>query len=231
MKGREYWADQLGLSWALALKDTLKSEYMTKLETFLSLQRAFGKVYPHEKELFKYFRLCPRETLRVVIMVKEYGVDISAFNFPFDDSYIDSLHNGCTSKISDCIYREYYQGKKELYFAFDHNFEYLATQGVLVLPLSLTSKVGSLEGHSKQWSKFVGAVLSEIISYSPGIVFMLWGEEAKKYKQVLKPTQHVVTWESPIDAFKENRDWNCPNFKQADEILTLLNGKKDIIKW
>jgi uracil DNA glycosylase len=59
----------------------------------------------------------------------------------------------------------------------------------------------------------------------------LWGEEAKKYQEVLQPTQHVVTWESPIDAFKENRDWNCPNFKQVDEILTLLNGEKDTIKW
>jgi uracil-DNA glycosylase len=231
MKGREYWVDQLGLSWALALKDTLKSEYMTKLDTFLSLQRVFGKVYPHEKELFKYFKLCPRETLKVVIMVKEYGVDISAFNFPFDDSYIDSIHNGCIRKISECVYKDYYQSKKKLYFHIDHDFDYLATQGVLVLPLSLTSKVGSLEGHSKQWSKFVGAVLSEIISYSPGTVFMLWGKEAKKYQEVLQSTQHVVTWESPIDAFKENRDWNCPNFKQVDEILTLLNGEKNIIKW
>jgi uracil-DNA glycosylase len=231
MRTKEYWVDQLGLSWALALKDTLKSEYMTKLDTFLSLQRVFGKVYPHEKELFKYFKLCPRETLKVVIIVKEYGVDISAFNFPFDDSYIDSIHNGCIRKISECVHKDYYQSEKKLYFHIDHDFDYLATQGVLVLPLSLTSKVGSLEGHSKQWSKFVGAVLSEIISYSPGTVFMLWGEEAKKYEQVLGPTQHVVTWESPIDAFKENRDWNCPNFKQVDEILTVLNGKKNIIKW
>jgi hypothetical protein len=35
---KQYWVEQLGKDWALALKDTLTSDYMTKLQEFLTME-------------------------------------------------------------------------------------------------------------------------------------------------------------------------------------------------
>lgn len=228
VKGKQYWVEQLGEEWALALKDTLKSDYMTKLQEFLALEYAMNRVHPSDKDIFQYFRLCPRNKIKMVIMFKEPGVDISVFPHNYDDSYIDTLHNGSLNKIFECIRAQYDDGST-MFFDFDHSFETWAKQGVLILPTRLTTRKG--RDHSKAWKKFILAVIEDIRTYYANTCFLLWGEEAKQFADMLSYNQHVFTWESPDLAFKENRDWQCPNFKAVDKLLEYLHGKKDNIQW
>jgi len=231
MKSKQYWVEQLGERWTTELKDLLKSPYMDKLENFLAVEYAMNTVYPAKKDIFHYFRLCPFEKLRMVVMFKEHGVDISTFPIPYHDNYIDSIHNVGTSKIADCIHREYYSESDELMFNFDHSFEYWASQGVLILPTALTVRKEHSGSHIRPWKQFVEGVLKHIKINCPGTVFLLWGEEAQAYAEKLSNNQHVFSWESPITAFKENRDWKCPSFKQVDVLLTYLNDETHKIKW
>ena len=225
---KKYWTEQLGEGWALALKDTLKSDYMVKLQEFLTMEYTMQRVHPHKNDIFNYFRLCPREKIKMVIMFKEPGVDIEIFPHNYSDDYIDQLHNGSLNKIFNCI-REQYDDGKELFLGFDHNFEAWAKQGVLILPTRLTTRKG--RDHSKAWKKFILAVIEDIRTYYANTCFLLWGDEAKEFSDLLSYNQHVFTWESPTDAFREDKDWNCPNFKAVDKLLEYLHGKKDNIQW
>ncbi len=231
MKSKQYRVEQLGERRTTELKELLKSPYMEKLENQLTMEYTMNTIYPSRKDIFQYFRLCPFEKLRMVVMFKEPGVDISVFPTPYSDNYIDSIYNMGTSKIADCIYQEYYSESKELVFNFDHSFEYWAPQGVLILPTALTVRKEQSGGHIKYWRQFVEGVLKHIKHNCPGTVFLLWGEEAQVYTDKLVNNQHVFSWESPITAFKENRDWKCPSFKQVDVLLTYLNGEIHKIKW
>jgi uracil-DNA glycosylase len=227
-KGKQYWIDKLGEGWAIALKDTLKSPYMTKLQEFLTMEYTMNRVHPTEQEIFKYFKLCPREKLKMVIMYKEPGIDTSIFPHNYDDSYIDELHNGALSKIFECI-RAQYDDNSTMFFSFDHTFETWAKQGVLFLPTMLTTRKG--RDHSKAWKTFVQAVIENIKVYYGGTCFLLWGDEAKEYSESLSYNQHVFSWESPANAFREDRPWECPNFKAVDKLLEYLHGKNNNIQW
>jgi uracil-DNA glycosylase len=227
-KGKKYWIDELGEGWAIALKDTLKSDYMVKLQEFLTMEYTMHHVHPHRNNLFHYFRLCPREKIKLVIIFKEPGIDIDIFPHNYSDSYIDEIHNGSINKVFECV-RSQYSDESGLFLSFDHSFETWAEQGVLILPTRLTTRKG--RDHSKAWKKFILATIEDIRTYYGNTCFLLWGNEAKEFSSLLSYNQHVFTWESPVEAFKEDRDWNCPNFKAVDKLLEYLHGKKDNIQW
>ena len=232
MRNKQYWVDELGLGWALALKETLKSDYSEKLLNYITIQKAFNTIIPNEKEIFRYFKLTPREELKAVVIIKEYGIDMSMFPQAFADNYIDSFYDFGINKISECIYRKYYLNDptKILYTRF-FNFDDWAKQGILILPLSLTVNSKESGQHIKPWRKFIEAVLKDIVDYSPGTIFLLLGNEAKQYSELLSSNQHVFSWENPGDAVKEFRDWNCKIFKQIDLLTDNIYGRGNRFTW
>ena len=214
-RGKEFWVNQLGISWAQALKPVLKTEKTEKLINSLVFEYAFVNMYPKEKkDIFKAFKLCPFDSLRVVIIGTEpssvTGVGPLAFS---DDG--GSYVNPCALQIKNSV-ASY---TKELYLDFDTTFEYWASQGILMLNRSLTCRKGESKTHRDEWKEFFGMVLYAITLYKPGTIFLLWGKEAGKYAEVLSSDHHVFSWEHPMVANKEFRTWNCPNFEQVDNLL------------
>lgn len=232
MRNKQYWVNELGLGWALALKETLKSEYINKLFNYITVQKAFNAVAPNEKEIFRYFKLTPRENVKLVVIYKEYGIDISMFPKTFADNYIDSYYDFGRNKIAECIYKEYYlNDPTKILYTRLFDFDDWAQQGILMLPLSLTINNNISGEHIKPWRKFIKAVIEDIIKYSPGTIFLLLGDEAKEYSELLSHNQHVFSCENPGDAVKENRDWNCKIFKEIDKLTDNLYGGGSRFTW
>lgn len=224
-RGKHFWTAQLGESWANVLKPVLKTEEMDKLINKLVFDYAFVHMYPKEKkDIFKAFKLCSWENLKVVIIGTEpsdvTGVGPLAFS---DDG--GSYVNPCALQIKNCVARY----KKELYLDFDTTFEYWASQGILMLNRSLTCRKGESKTHREEWKQFFGMVLYAITLYKPGTVFLLWGKEAQKYSEVLSRDHHVFSWEHPMVANKQFREWHCPNFEQVDNLMTFYG--RPTINW
>jgi uracil-DNA glycosylase len=223
VRGKEFWYKQLGEGWAEALKSVLKTEELNKLINGLNFDYVFAEMYPPEKkEIFKAFKLCPWESLRVVVIGTEPGPNVGIGPLAFSDTSVISA-NPSTNLIRQCV-AEY---KKELYLDFDTSFEYWASQGILMLNRSLTCRNGETNTHRDEWKKFFGTVLYSITLHKPGIIFLLWGKEAQKYAEVLSTDHHVFSWEHPMKAHKQHRKWECPNFDQIDKLLEA-NGKERI---
>jgi uracil-DNA glycosylase len=230
-KTKQYWVDKLGEEWAMRLKETLKSPYMDKLMNFLAMQYAMQRIHPHEANIFKKLKEIPIEKIRVVILTKEPGINASNFKLPYADNYIDCMHNISYHKINDCIAKEYCKDSS-IYLQCDHDFDSWESQGVVHLHTSFTVLGEETGSHLRPWNQFITALLRSFVQHDPGIIFFLWGEEAKAFSPLLT-NQHVFTWECPSVAAQENRDWNCPNFKQANNLIEKLYGGGDSfkIKW
>jgi uracil-DNA glycosylase len=226
-RDKAYWVERLGEDWTIALRDILKSPYMEKLLNFLAMEGAFKNIYPSSKEVFNNFRQVSLADVRVIVSYTEPGIDTSIFPMNRSDDYINTYHHASYTKIAECIYREYPDGS---FFDFDHFPEEWIQQGVLLLPRALTVPTQDPGAHLVQWRRFYEAVVQAVVREKPGVVWFLWGEEAKKYSTSL-PNQYVYSWECPSKAVKENRDWHCPNFKQANELITKLNGDSFKITW
>lgn len=227
MYGKQYWINQLGEGWAMILKPLLKDPYMQKLIDFVSVKYAMDTVYPeNSKEIFKAFKLCPWENLRVVVIGTEPHPHTGLGPLAFSDTSTIS-QNPAAVEIRNRI--EKVNGHLNL--DFDFTFESWAQQGILMLNRSLTCPKGDPKGHKKQWKKFFGSILYQIVAEKPGTIFILWGKEAQQYSEVLSHNQHVFSWEHPMKASLERRDWECPNFDQVNNLITHLYGRENIIKW
>jgi uracil-DNA glycosylase len=227
MKTKKYWTDQLGESWTEVLKPLLKSDYIEELTNRLNIDYALNDMYPiNQNDIFKAFKLCDFDKLKVVIIGTEPGVYTGVGSLAFSD--VSSIYtNPSATKIRECV-SDY---NKDLGLNFDTTFEEWANQGILMLNRSLTSKKDGSKSYRDDWKKFFGSVLYVIEKYKPGTIFLLWGKEANKYAELLSTNHHVFTWEHPMVANKAFRQWQCPNFKQVDKLLESLYGKERILSW
>lgn len=222
--GKQFWVDSLGKGWAMQLKDTLKSPYGNKLMEFLDVQYAMNKVYPHKDYIFSPFKLCPWEDLKIVI-IGDAPVTVGSPNGLAYGNDENSMFFGPeVQKIYDCISKEYYSDAINL--EFDFTLRSWARQGVLMLNTSLTRTNDTF--HSKQWNKFINAVLNAINDHCPGTIFMLWGNY-RNLKNSINKNNYVLEYDAIEDYIYTEKDWNCPNFKEADKILLNLNN--EVIKW
>ena len=107
---------------------------------------------------------------------------------------------------------------------------YLAEQGILLLNTSLTVRQAKAGSHAKIWQKFTQLLLENLTEETKNIIFLLWGNHAKKYKQFIK-NEHIfyeATHPSPLGA---NRcGWfKSKHFSKTNKILEKLN--KNQIDW
>ena len=118
---------------------------------------------------------------------------------------------------------------------FSHgNLEHWAQQGILLLNTSLTVIESKPNSHSKMWRAITNAIIKHIVENSENVIFMLWGNNAKKIKKLFREElidKHYfleATHPSPLGANKGG--WfNCKHFSKCNEILEKLS--KDKINW
>lgn len=227
MQGKQFWVDTLGKGWAMELKETLKSPYMKKLMNFISVQYAMNDVKPYQRDMFNAFKLCPWESLRIVIIGREPHISSNPNGLAFANHETSVFNNSSVCKIFDCLEKEYYEGS--FYLDFDFELKHWARQGVLLLNRSLTVKEGAPGSHKKPWGKFNSAVLNSVNESKPATIFILWGKQAQALEPHIKKHNYVLKFDSPDKYAGTDKEWNCPNFKEADKILIELNNEK--IKW
>ena len=224
--GKQFWTKELGLKWTLHLKDMLNTPYAEKLMGFINIEYAMANVKPSRENLFKSFRLCPWENVKVVIVGNEPHFVQDSNGLAYGAQFTSRFHTGELTNVATCIEKDYYNG---LNLDFDFSLESWAKQGVLLLNTSLSVRVPLKGSHKKPWGKFNSAVLNAINDYKPGTIFILWGKEARSLVPHIKDTNYTLVYDCPGEYYDKYRDWNCPNFKEADKILIDLYGES--IKW
>ena len=106
-----------------------------------------------------------------------------------------------------------------------------ANQGVLLLNATLTVRESQAGSHqNKGWEQFTDRIINELNVQFSGIVFLLWGNFAKKKAMHIDQSKHhVLTAAHPSPLSAHNGFFGCKHFSKTNELL--LKERKTPINW
>lgn len=210
----------IGNDWDLALADEFEKDYFLKISDFIDEEYESKTVYPPYEDIFNAFKLTPLGNVKVVILGQDpyheegqaHGL---AFSTPDGRPVPRSLKN---------IFKEI---NEEYDFPIPESgcLEKWANEGVFLLNTVLTVVEGEANSHSKcGWQTFTDAVIRILDCQNQPIVFMLWGKQAEKKKELITNPNHLVLITSHPSPFSARRGFLGSNhFKLANEFLKENN--------
>ncbi|MBQ8018417.1 MAG: uracil-DNA glycosylase [Methanobrevibacter sp.] len=216
----------IGNDWDLVLKEEFEKKYFSDVKTFVDSEYETKTIYPPYEEIFNAFRLTPLSDVKVVILGQDpyhepgqaHGL---AFSTPEGRPVPRSLKN---------IFKEI---NEEYDYPIPESgcLEAWARQGVFLLNTVLTVEKSNANSHSKcGWQTFTDNVIKILDKQKQPIVFLLWGKQAEKKKELIKNPNHLVLVTSHPSPFSARRGFfGCNHFRLANEFLK--DNNKEEINW
>ncbi len=215
---------QLHPSWLEVLKEEFDKAYFLEIKQFLKSEMKAGKaIYPPAKLIFNAFDLTPFDQLKVVILGQDPYHNVGqahglSFSVPHGVRTPHSLRN---------VYKELNQDL-DLAIPTTGNLETWAKQGVFLLNAMLTVEARKPASHQKiGWQNFTDGVIRTISAEKEGVIFLLWGNFAKKKKALINLDKHHVLEAVHPSPLAGNRFLGCRHFSRTNELL-IQQGKTPI---
>lgn len=141
-------------------------------------------IYPLEQDIFRAFELCKRTNLKVVIIGQDpYPGFDDIVGLPMANGQSFSGRKGGKKPGSlNNVFTEIRRTFPDI--PLNHyDLTSWGEQGVLMLNTCLTVNHGDPKSHIKErvWKYFTDYVIKTISDENPGVIFCLWGAEAKLY--------------------------------------------------
>lgn len=177
--------------WTEILKPILASEEIKALKQKIAEARQRTTVLPAANETFEAFNYFNYDDLKMVIIGPEpYNDPTIAHGLAFSskNNYITEELSVIFKEIHRDIYSEY---PYEECFK-NYNLMHWASQGVLLLNVSMTVESGVKQSHQNiGWDYFLTQLLTTLNGYPQPIVFMLMSTLAHPYGSILtNATEH-----------------------------------------
>ena len=216
----------IGNDWDFLLKDEFEKDYFLKLMDFVNEEYETKTIYPPYDDIFNAFKYTPPDQVKIVILGQDpyheegqaHGL---AFSTPEGRPIPRSLKN---------IFKEI---KNEYGYDIPDSgcLEKWAGQGVFLLNTVLTVEQANANSHSKcGWQTFTDNVIKILNNQNQPIVFLLWGKQAEKKKELITNTNHLVLITSHPSPFSARRGFlGSDHFMLANDFLKE-NGL-DEINW
>lgn len=213
--------------WEPLFLEEFSKDYFKSLKAFLEKEYEQKVVYPPKSLILNAFDLTAPDKVKAVILGQDPYINPGqamglAFSVPEQIAAPPSLVN---------IFKEIKAETGKASVAEGGDLTCWAKQGVLLLNTSLTVVKGMSNSHSGiGWQIFTDKVISWINeNASNPIVFMLWGGNARKKKNLVTDGRHLVleaAHPSPLSAY--NGFFGCGHFVKANEFLS---GFTQPIEW
>ena len=211
--------------WHDALKKEFKKEYFIRLKQILKDKESSGEIiYPPQNEIFNAFNLCPLSEVKVIIIGQDpYHGEKQAHGLSF------SAKN--TTKIPPSLKNIFKELHRDLGIPMPQtgNLESWAKQGVLLLNSVLTVTKQSPGSHRRiGWEVFTDKVI-DILNEKENLIFVLWGNDAKKKAQRVDKSKHFILESSHPSPFSVKNFSGNSHFSKINKLLRKF--KMSIIKW
>lgn len=217
---------QIGGGWKEKLSEEFGQDYFKTLTEFVRAEYVSATVYPNPKHIFRAFDETPFDAVKVVILGQ-------------DPYHGDGQANGLCFAVNSSVRTppSLQNIFKELEVDLGHavskdtDLGRWAAQGVLLLNATLTVRAAQAGSHQgKGWEQFTDAVIKKLNDEREGIVFILWGNYAKRKGAHIDRTKHLViesAHPSPLSA--HNGFFGSKPFSKTNEYL-VTHGKA-AIEW
>ena len=203
-------------SWKAELKDEFHAPYFTTLKNFLVGEKMKNKIiYPPGPKIFSAFDHCPFEKVKVVILGQDpYHGSGQAHGLSF------SVPDGIKPPPSLVNMFKELHDDLGIPIPKKGNLEKWADQGVLLLNATLTVQANSAGSHQgKGWEKFTDAVIKTISDRKKGVVFLLWGNFAKKKAELIDSSKHFILTAAHPSPLAGGAFFGCRHFSKTNELL------------
>ena len=205
-------------SWARLLETQTNSDTYRALSLFLEKEVAEGRtVLPPSQDIFCALKLTPYDSVKVVLLGQDpyhtpgvaHGLSFSIR--PHVRSIPPSLKNiyrelsddiGCRIPNHGCL-------------------EPWARQGVLLLNAVWTVRAHVPNSHrGRGWNVVTDRILEAINAKPTRVVFVLWGQEAKKKQTLITNAHHVVITAAHPSPLSARKFFGSRCFSQINRALT-----------
>lgn len=216
--------EKIGNNWDNILKDEFNKEYYLKLQEFLKIEYDNYQIFPSKENIFNALKYTDYNDVKVVIIGQDPYHEIGqAHGLAF--SVLESI------KFPPSLLNIFKELKNELNYEIPSsgNLTSWAKQGVLLLNSVLTVRIHQANSHkNKGWENFTTAIIKELNKRDEMIIFVLWGNDAKKKEEFITNPNHIIlkaAHPSPLSAY--NGFFGCHHFSKINQILISM-GKTPI---
>jgi len=207
----------MGSTWFSALEPQLRSEWFSKLSSFVEKERQQHTIYPAREEVWTWTNRFNIEDTKVVILGQDpYHGPGQAHGLCF------SVKPGVKVPPSLVnIYKELAQDIEGFQKPSHGCLAGWADQGVLLLNACLTVRASQANSHKDRgWEKLTDSVVRWISENCQGVVFLLWGTPAQKKAAFVDSKKHHLlksVHPSPLSAHRGFL--GCKHFSKCNELL------------
>ena len=205
------------------LEQILNDEIVIKLLNKIKLLSTKTEVFPDFKNIFKAFELAKLDETKVVIFGQDpYYQPGVADGLAFSTK--QSKTPASLNNIFKELKREYHNLDSET-----NDLSAWAKQGVLLLNTTLTVEKNKPNSHyDLGWSYVIEKAIQYLNNKRLNVVFLLWGNHAKKLRPLIDETKHYVLVSSHPSPLSVNYGFLGNNhFWDTNEYL-IKKGQKPI---
>jgi uracil-DNA glycosylase len=109
------------------------------------------------------------------------------------------------------------------------NLSSWSKQGVLLLNASLTTRGGQAGAHRKLWIPFTLCLLKYLGSQTKPLIFILWGADAQKHKELIASHHVVIESAHPSPLSSHRGFFGSKPFSKCNAALSRMG--RPTIKW
>ena len=203
-------------SWRRRLGDEFAKPYFCALREFVREEYATRRVFPPAAKIFRAFDDCPFDQVQVVILGQDpyhgagqanglcFSVDAGVATPPSLANIFKEIEADLGRPVSR-----------------DANLSRWANQGVLLLNAILTVREGVAGSHQNRgWEEFTDAAVRELNEKRRGLVFMLWGNYARRKGSGIDRARHLVLEAGHPSPLSAQRFFGCRHFSKANAYLS-----------
>lgn len=210
--------------WDEMLEEEFSSDYYKNLREFLKQEYSSKTIYPNMHNIFNSMKHTSFENVKVVLLGQDpYHEEGQAMGLSF------SVPKGIQKPPSLVNIFKEIQAELDIPIRDHGDLSGWADQGVLLLNTVLTVRAHSANSHKgKGWEQFTDSIIKKISDKKQGVVFLLWGANARSKKALIDTKKHLIlecAHPSPLSAY--NGFFGCGHFKKCNEYL-VKQGKQPI---
>lgn len=211
----EQLSDRLLGDWSDIIEVEMEQPYFVDLKAFIDEAYTTATVYPQREDIWNAFVYTKFKDVKCVILGQDpyhgpnqaHGLSFSVQDGvrvpPSLRNIFQELHDdlGCSVPKSG-------------------NLENWARQGVLLLNTALTVEASKAGSHRRQgWERFTGSVIEQLGKREQPIVFILWGNDAKKKQKLIGPQHAILTSVHPSPLSAHRGFFGTRPFSQVNDLL------------
>lgn len=214
----------IGNDWDTYLEKEYKKEYFEELQEFLAKEYNEKTIFPPKNEIYRAFQLTTYENTTVVLIGQDpYHGTLQAHGLSFSIADERAKFPPSLRNIFKELQSDLGVGRT------NKNLTDWATQGVLMLNTVLTVEEGEAGSHRKHgWEQFTDAVIEAINQKQEQVIFILWGNDAKKKADLItNPLHKIIESAHPSPLAVRHGFFGSKPFSKVNQYLEG-NGKPKI---